>query len=169
MNMEQFEDCLDKHGSDIGRWPEDLAVAAEQLLGGSELARTAHGEARGLDRLLRDALQTYEPEGLKQRILAKVAADADAADAADAKSLRPSELESGAPRGDEKSREHSWVDWLTAAIWRPVALAVIPLALGFAVGLNFPEVDGADLEDAVVLMAFTDTIIESYEDDSYAQ
>ncbi|MCZ6888155.1 MAG: hypothetical protein O7H39_06635 [Gammaproteobacteria bacterium] len=166
MNMEQFEDCLDKHGSDIGRWPRDLAVAAQRLLAGSELARTARGEARGMDRLLRDALQTYEPEGLKQRILAKVAADAGAADAPN---LRPSELESGAPRGDERSREHSWVDWLTAAIWRPVALAMIPLSLGFAAGLNFPEVDGSDLEDAVVLMAFTDTIIESYEDDSYAQ
>ena len=67
-----------------------------------------------------------------------------------------------------QSRWQRFFDWLTPAdrdgrLWRPAAVALLPLAFGFALGLGVGVgVQGEDsLYDDVLLLAFTDSYFET--------
>ena len=65
-----------------------------------------------------------------------------------------------------QSRRQRFLDWLTPAggevgLWRPVAAALVPLAFGFALGLGVGAPGGDPLQDDVLLIAFSDSYIES--------
>ena len=135
MTNEEFAECLDRYGSDLERWPDGQRAV------GRAFADTAAGRreldaARAFDALLAETSSAPEPLGLKERILANVKAEG-----------RPMDL----------------VTWLFAPLWRPVAIAVGPLALGFTVGFTYPETDS--LEEAVAVIAFTE-IEEAVDPDS---
>ncbi len=49
MNLDRFAHLLDVFGSDLTRWPDAERIAAEELLGDSESARSLLAEAAELD------------------------------------------------------------------------------------------------------------------------
>ncbi|MDE0055443.1 MAG: hypothetical protein OXP28_17495 [Gammaproteobacteria bacterium] len=135
MTNEEFRECLDRYGSDLERWPDGQRGV------GRAFADTVPGRreldaARAFDALLAETSSVPEPLGLRERILANVRSEG-----------RPMDL----------------VSWLFAPLWRPAALAVAPLALGFTVGFTYPETDS--LEEAVAVIAFTE-IEEAVDPDS---
>ncbi|MGE0699146.1 MAG: hypothetical protein AB7O57_08630 [Hyphomicrobiaceae bacterium] len=65
LRLERFETLLDAFGSDLGRWPPDLARRARPLLDVSAEARRLLGEARALDRLLAVSPEPH-PGGLSR-------------------------------------------------------------------------------------------------------
>ena len=126
MTNEEFGECLDRYGTNLEYWP------ARQRASGRAFAGTPSGRrqldaARSLDTLLAETMSAPEPLGLKQRILANVGSE---------------------------GRPIDFLSWLFAPLWRPVALAAAPLALGFTLGFTYPETDS--LEEAVAVIAFTE-------------
>ena len=104
-----FENLLDRFGTDLAGWPADDRLAATTLLRRSATARALLAEARQLQTAF-DALPTPTlPAGLRARIVANA------------------------------QRRPSWLDWLTTNTWRPASLACIPLLLGFAIGTGFAD------------------------------
>ncbi len=49
MNTEQFQDLLDRHGADFGRWPIEERARAERLIAGSAEARAMLEQAQQFD------------------------------------------------------------------------------------------------------------------------
>lgn len=126
MTNEEFGNCLDRYGANLEHWP------AGERAAGRAFADTPAGSrqldaARSLDRLLAETMAVPEPLGLKQRILANVGSE---------------------------GRPIDFLSWLFAPLWRPVAIAAAPLALGFTLGFTYPGTDG--LEEAVAVIAFTE-------------
>ena len=126
MTNEQFGECLDRYGTNLEHWPASQR-AAGRAFAGTPSGRRQLDAAQSLDALLVETMPVPEPLGLMERILANVRAEERPAD---------------------------FVSWLFAPLWRPVALAAAPLALGFTVGFTYPETDG--LEEAVAVIAFTE-------------
>ena len=65
-----------------------------------------------------------------------------------------------------QSRWQRFLDWLTpadrqAALWRPALAALVPLAFGFALGLGVGAQGEDALYDDVLLLAFSDSYIET--------
>ena len=65
-----------------------------------------------------------------------------------------------------QSRWQRFLDWLTpvdrqAALWRPALAALVPLAFGFALGLGLGAQGEDALYDDVLLLAFSDSYIET--------
>ena len=107
MDLADFENALDRHGAELDRWPAPLAPQARELLEASAPARRLLEEARRLEAVLDEILADVPaPLGLKTRVLAN--------------------LPSAEP----------WLQWWTAKPWRPAALALVPLVVGFGVGMN---------------------------------
>ena len=126
MTNEEFGQHLDRYGTNLEHWPTGHREA------GRAFADTAAGRrqldaARSLDALLAETMSVPEPLGLKERILANAVSEG-----------RPLDI----------------MSWLFAPLWRPVAVAAAPLALGFTLGFTYPETDG--LEEAVAVIAFTE-------------
>lgn len=142
MTLEEFELLLDRHGAGLSRWPAHSATAAKHLIADSNAARALLAESSALDELLDDALPaaTLSTGAVRSRILAAVAEDA------------------AAP---------SMFGWLKFGprLLRPVAVAaaIIPLALGFAMGVDYGSGGvNEDLASDVSLLAFAD--YEAYSD-----
>jgi hypothetical protein len=145
MTLEEFTGLLDRFGADAARWPAALQPPAHVLLQSSTEAKRLHREAVQLDECLDAALPDLGTEDLprlKRRILEQIGS-----------SLR------------ENSAVLRFWTWLMAGprvahvvLVRPAALAMIPLVLGFALGLTFPESNGIDgeLVTELTLLALTD-------------
>lgn len=81
MKLEEFRETLDAKGADLSAWPEGERRAAETLLAASAEARQALQQALALDALLSETLApAAAPAGLRDAILAEVAANPRAAD-----------------------------------------------------------------------------------------
>ena len=126
MTNEEFRECLDRYGANLDRWPAERHVAGRAFADTSE-GRRQLDAARTFDALLAETLEVPEPLGLKARILAHVNAEG-----------RPADM----------------LSWLFAPLWRPIALASAPLALGFTLGFTYPETES--LEEAVATIAFSE-------------
>lgn len=129
MDDETFEHSLDRYGPDLDRWPGTLAAEGRTRLERSARARELLVEARELESALDHLLPSVKsPLGLRTRVLANLP-------------LR-----------------EAWFEWLTVKAWRPAALALVPLAVGFGIGLNAAQ--AATTEDAAaegdVLLALFD-------------
>lgn len=131
MDIETFEHALDRHGPDLDRWPDIHAAEARSLLESSEHARDLLVEARELDAALLDVLSNVPaPLGLKTRILANL------------------------------PEREAWLEWFGVKAWRPVGLALVPLLVGFSVGVNIAAVGSdtaeyaEDTENDVLLALF---------------
>jgi len=135
MTNAEFEAQLDRLGATIDRWPSELALDARRLLAQSADARLRLKEASALEMLLDEALPatSLSTGAVRSRILDAVARDA------------------AGP---------SWWAWLVggSGVRRPIAIAValIPLCLGFAFGIYEPTTVGDDLASDVSLLAFAD-------------
>ena len=65
-----------------------------------------------------------------------------------------------------QSRWQRFLDWLLPAdresrLWRPAAAALLPLALGFALGFGSGTQDQDPLYDDVLVLAFSDDYFET--------
>jgi hypothetical protein len=69
LSLEEFDEALAVHGSQLQRWPEELRSAAERLLEHSTTAQALLADAARLDRLL-DEAPVFEPSA---RLAARVA------------------------------------------------------------------------------------------------
>jgi len=141
--LSALESQLDRYGSDLARWPRAEAAAARRLLNDSAEARRMLREAEVLDRLLDASLPAPAYTGLPRR-----AAILDA--------VRRTDALTGLL---EWFRRGPW-------LWRPVAMALIPLAIGFGAGagVGLPS-DGASEDELITelhLLAFDG--IEEYRD-----
>lgn len=67
MDIEEFEDWLDRLGDDLSKWPEPQQAAARALLAESPAARTLVNEAQALSRMLKSP-SVRAPAGLADRI-----------------------------------------------------------------------------------------------------
>lgn len=137
MDDETFEHFLDRHGADLDRWPDNLAADARSLVERSARARDLFHETRVLESALDDLLPAVTaPLGLQTRVLANL------------------------------PEREAWFEWLTVKAWRPAALALVPLVVGFGVGLNVAQ--GADAaenvaEDDMLLALFDPDELARYE------
>ena len=126
MTNEEFAERLDRYGANLDDCPREDRAA------GLAFAKTDPGRrqleaACAFDALLTEILVVPEPMGLKQRILANVYS--------------------------RKEPDGSRV-LLVGPLWRPIALAAAPLAVGFTLGFTYPETDS--LEEAVAVIAFSE-------------
>lgn len=133
MNIDDFEQGLDRWGSDLTSWPDPERIAASALVERSVGARALMVQAQSLERWL-DECRTHEaPRQLKERILAQL------------------------PRRDIWQRA---ADWFSSALWRPTLAGTGVLLLGFAAGVLLPATSQDTLLDDVAALAFTETYQE---------
>ena len=127
MTLDAFAEMLDKHGAEASRWPEPQA--AERLLMRDAAARHLLDEARGLEELLGASLPAPSPAKAQMRAEIR------------------SRLSTGAWQ--------QLTDWFDRGpLLRPLMAALLPLGLGFALGLGFPDPAAEDdLIAAVSLLA----------------
>lgn len=135
MDIEQFENELDRYGADFDAWPAPLRREAERLYATDERAVDLVAATRLVMTTL-DELTVPTPSATLESRILDLAFDT------------PNTRE-GAP-----SILDVLIDWLTGAFWRPVSLAFVPLILGIAIGINVQE-DITDFESEVTIMAFT--------------
>jgi hypothetical protein len=142
MTLDEFESLLDRYGADLDRWPPEHALHARLLIATSGDARVLLAEASTIAMLLDEALPaaTLSTGAVRSRILAAVADEA------------------------AKPRMFAWLR-SGSRLLRPVAVAValIPLFLGYAIGIGYqPGGVNDDLVSDVSLFAFAD--YEAYSD-----
>jgi hypothetical protein len=142
MTLDEFELQLDRYGANLDRWPVESASRAKRLVADSSGARSLFAESRALEMLLDDALPaaTLSTGAVRNRILAAVT--------------------------EQTAKPHMFA-WLNVSprLLRPVAIAaaVIPLVLGYAIGVGYqPGGVNEDLVSDVSLLAFAD--YETYSD-----
>ena len=126
MTNEEFGDCLDRYGANLEFWPPENR-AAGRAFADTTPGRRQLDAAKAFDALLAEVLSVPEPLGLRERILATA---------------------------ESRARPFDFASWLFTALWRPVALAAMPLAVGFTLGFTYPETDS--LEEAVAVIAFSE-------------
>ena len=129
MNSKDFEHHLDIYGSRWERWPEHLRLDAQRFLKDNEEAKSLYAQVIELDEILPLTQPSDAPSYLRTRILANVARTA---------------IHSG-----------NWLDLFLTQLWRPAAVALVPLFLGFAVGF-FDQESVDELEEEIVALSFTD-------------
>ena len=142
MKLDEFEFNLDRYGADLAHWPPELTARANSLIGESSSARSLLVEARALAGLLDDALHAapLSTSAVRSRILAAIA---------------------------EETAKPGVFAWLRFGprLLKPVAIAmaIVPLALGYAIGVGYqPGGVNDDLVSDVSLLAFGD--YEAYSD-----
>jgi len=129
MNLEEFEDSLDRWGCDLENWPESIAEPARGLLEQSRTAQALLEHAQDLDALLADLPEHHAAAGLKTRIISDLPADP----------WQP------------------FRDFLRGSLWRPALVASLPLLAGFAVGLShgYQEPDPTTAEMSILALSIS--------------
>lgn len=129
MTPTEFEHALDVYGADLSRWPDGIATHAHALLERSAAAAALHAQARALSGALDAAFG--ELPAATTAVRARVLAAIDT------------------PTSNPLAR-------LAAAWLRPLVFALVPLTLGFAIGVGYPRQSevSSDLVSAVSLFAF---------------
>lgn len=141
MNLNTFNDLLDRYGPALDTWPTASRPDAEALLSTSSEAADAQADAQTLANLLAAMPDVPAPGHLAGRIVAEA--------------------------GEMEDPWQRLLDWLGGRLWRPLLAAGLPLALGFAVGMaQLPAAEeDAYLAAEVGLMAFSPTYAElAYEE-----
>ena len=127
MTSDEFADLLDRHGTDIAKWPGPLRNEAVRYARVSEEGRRMLAKSIAFDAMLVDSTRVPVPFRLRDRILERIATNESPA----------------------------WWSWITHSMWRPALLALLPLVFGFVIGDMTLESDG-DSTDASIFLAFTD-------------
>jgi hypothetical protein len=131
MDLERFGRLVDAYGSDETAWPVGERDAAQQLLLAEPRARALQRAAQALDEEL--ALFHVSPAPPLDRVLAAI------------------------PRPGRLERLLSWlVPAAPAQLWRPALAAMLPLALGVALGAGVPApfaTDGWEQQERLLLSA----------------
>ena len=129
MELTNLEELIDRQGPNLDSWGDERTrEQAQALLQSSEAARTILRDAQTVNNLLPKALYVPFPNGLEQQILTAIAA------------LKP--------------LRRTWPRICANWILKP-ALAVVPLALGFAIGFTQTE-PSSIIEDEITTVHFED-------------
>ncbi len=149
MTLDEFESHLDRHGASVDAWPTHAAKQGRALLDSSGRAHDLLAEARTLETLLEGAMPAVAltTGTLRGRILAEVA-----------RQNRPML---------KRGQRWWWLErgWMNGRrMLRPIAFAaaLIPLFLGYAIGIGYQSGVTDELASDVSLFAFTD--YETYSD-----
>lgn len=136
MTAPEFEQALDRWGTDLDAWPQADAECAQTLLARDRQARHLLEAARNVDAFLGGLREHVPPAHLQARIIAHAAA------------AGPDPVE-------------QVVGWLTARLWRPALGAMLLATAGFLAGVTVtePAVDPGLAED-VMSLAFSDIYAE---------
>jgi len=113
MTYNQFEQALDRFGSDLDRWPPAMRAEAEALMAGNTRARQMLSEAARLDTLLAD---TVRPAALDAASIGAIIAG-----------IRT-----------DRHREITVRPTRRLAAWSGAAMAAF-LAIGFVIGFAMPQ------------------------------
>ncbi len=127
MNEQNFEDLLDRHGSDLSLWPENVREDAHELLTQSPAARSMLNAEMIVDKVLSDAMVVPNADRLEQKIMARFAA---------------------------QKRRFAFDQWL-AFFWKPAFAATCSLAFGFYLGAANQELP-VDLAEDLTYVTFYD-------------
>jgi hypothetical protein len=142
MNRAQFQDLLDRWGSDLRRWPQASLLAAESLLASDGQAAEALAQARNLDRLIELRLGTaVDPDKAGEaasRIAAKLSGSLPRQERGARVAL------AGAPAGPGRR---------PSAFWPQAAALSLAAALGIAMGIFGAERQAMVDEQRVVSAA----------------
>lgn len=143
MSSQRFAQLLASYGADAARWPEAERAAAQTFLDNNAGTRAMVCDALALDQWLQaPASQVPVFSGLEARLL---------------RHKLPSATR-GAPE--------RLLAWLVPAtrlelrqLWRPLAVACLPLAIGLLVGFRFelaPEAYATTVEEELYLISLSD-------------
>jgi hypothetical protein len=137
----RFVALLETHGAERSRWPAEEVKAAEALLARSDDARRELDRARALEALLDGALRTrpIDAAASRARVLEAIA---------------------------RRDRLGQWLAWLGRGPWllRPIAMALVPLTLGLAIGIAAPPTDSDEEEMLAELHVLAFDAEEAYRD-----
>ena len=143
MTVQRFARLLASYGADARRWPDAERNAALALLARHAEAREMLQDAEPLEQWMQ-ALDRTLPAfaGLEARLLQQTLPD----------------------RGRGLiDRLSAWLlpapDHVLRQLWRPVAAACLPLAIGLLVGFQFelvPEVSATTVEEELYLISLSD-------------
>jgi hypothetical protein len=145
MNLERFTLIVESYGADSQQWPRNERAEALEFSSTSIDAVALLDQERELDQHL--ALFEFPNS---ERSVRRVKMGISSA-------LKPSRLE----------QLLNWVlpdfDDLTRTLWRPTLVATMPLLLGVVIGLTLSN-NTYELspEEELSLLAFTDTVIEEW-------
>lgn len=136
--MTEFEEALDRWGTDLARWPAAEAERARTLLASGGPAAASLEAARRVDAHLASLQSHAPPAHLASRIVARAGTE---------EALAP------------------WLDWLTARLWRPALLGLILVTGGYLTGIAATDaaVD-PELANDVMALAFNDIYAELEDD-----
>jgi hypothetical protein len=142
MTETELAEALDRWGADLAAWPANEAATARALFAQSAEARERHATALAIARLLDAALPAIPID--VPRLRANVLARLD----------------------DELPWLARSVAWLIGNAWRAAAVALVPLVLGFSMGMAIPDPDEPDaaMVDAVSLLALQESTYQEYHD-----
>ncbi len=132
----EFEQALDRWGTDLDDWPGDAATRARALLAeGAPAPRRSLEAATRVDVFLRELGNAADP--VPAHLAARIVA-----------------------RAPERDRLQRGLDWLTGRRWRPAVLALVLAVGGFLTGSAVDDPVDAKLADAVMSLAFSDLYAE---------
>ena len=75
MNIEEFEDCVDRYGEDVASWPSPERERGAALVRSSLAARAIVSQAKLLRVAVKGAAPVRAPSGLADRIVARAVAE----------------------------------------------------------------------------------------------
>ena len=127
MDLATFSEYLDRFGSRFEHWPEDTEAAARLLLTDSKQAAQWLQQSQEGERLLGSLPAEPVPGGPESRILDRLPLDI----------------------------WQSMADWFSEALWRAVAVAAMPLLLGFGIGLSQQSASEQLLADELSLLTLS--------------
>ena len=132
MNSSEFEDYLDRFGSDLTVWPAMLGEEARQLLKSDETVQAVYQAALDMDELLADTMQVSVPLGLRTRVLAQV----------------------------ENAPKRTLLDQWLQFMWKPIVAGVLPLVVGFSLGVVEPD-NLTEIENSLADVTFVEYSIDN--------
>ena len=127
MNERNFEELLNRHGSDLSVWPEHLRNEANELLSENTTAHAMLNAQATVDQVLNDVMVVPKPYSLEQRVMARFA---------------------GRKRWFELGQ-------FSAFFWKPAFAAAFSLAFGFYLGAANQELP-IDLAEDLTYVTFYD-------------
>ena len=138
MTLDEFEAHLDTHGAVLDRWPTAAATRGADLLATAPAARVLYAHAQMLAKEL-DLVAPADPlttGALRARILEEVT----------------------------QTMQRRGIGWFADGWLRPAVLALIPLCLGFAIGVGYPERSGVNDDLIYDVSVFAFAVYEEYSD-----
>jgi hypothetical protein len=134
MTRLEFEQALDRWGTDFSQWPVPEADHARAYLATDLEGRRLLDAAQQVDVFLLGMRQHTPPAYLAGRILAHAA---------------------------EPDRLEQMLGWFSARMWRPALFAVVVTTAGFLTGIGAPDAGvDAELAEDVMTLAFSDIYSE---------